>query len=162
MKEFADNLKRLRKERNMSQSQLACISCISIKTIQNYEQNRDGRAPTLHNLMLLADIFNVTPYYLYYGGDKEMATNSLYMDEILFELEQLPIDAIKEIHDSEAMGINLPKLSISDSVLDKIAAKWNEKVVSPKRGVYRSYAEQTITRYAQNRQFWKKKFALVV
>lgn len=48
MEKFADNLKRLRKERNISQSQLACVSCISIKTIQNYEQNRDGRAPTLH------------------------------------------------------------------------------------------------------------------
>lgn len=65
MKEFADNLKRLRNEKNMSQRQLADISCISIKTIQNYEQDRDGRSPTLHNLILLADIFDVTPYYLY-------------------------------------------------------------------------------------------------
>ena len=72
MKEFANNLKKLRKERNMSQVQLANISGISVKTIQNYEQDRNGMAPTLPNLMMLADIFSVTPSYLYYGGDKEM------------------------------------------------------------------------------------------
>ncbi|MDD4406380.1 MAG: helix-turn-helix transcriptional regulator, partial [Parabacteroides sp.] len=97
MKEFAENLKRLRHEKKMSQVELANISCISIKSIQNYEQNRDGRAPTLHNLMLLADIFNVTPYFLYYGGTNEMNSNSLYMDEVLSEIFQLPFDAIKKI-----------------------------------------------------------------
>ena len=56
----------------MSQVQLANISGISVKTIQNYEQDRNGMAPTLPNLMMLADIFSVTPSYLYYGGDKEM------------------------------------------------------------------------------------------
>lgn len=160
MKEFADNLKNLRKGRNMSQSQLANISCISVKTIQNYEQDRNGNAPTLHNLLLLADIFDVTPYYLYYGGHKEMKTNSLYMDELLSELAQLDSNAIKEIHDSEATGISLPKLSISDTVIAKLADKWNKDEVPPKRGYYKNYVEQTITRYAQNRQDWKKKFNL--
>lgn len=59
-------------------------------------------------------------------------------------------------------SINLPKLSISDSVIAKLADKWNKEVVSPKRGVYKSYVEQTIIRYAQNCQFWKKKFSLTV
>ena len=160
MKEFADNLKRLRNEGNMSQSQLADISCITIKTIQNYEQDRDGRSPTLHNLMLLADIFNVTPYNLYYGGRKEMNTNSLYMNEILSELTRLSNSAIEEIHDSKATGISLPKLSISDTVITKLTEQLNNGVVFPKRGIYKSYIEQTITRYAQNRQSWKKKFKL--
>lgn len=145
---------------NMTQSQLANLSCISIKTIQNYEQDRDGRSPTLHNLMLLADIFNVAPYNLYYGGCKEMNTNSLYMDEILTELTRLTTSAIEEIHDSKATGISLPKLSISDTVITKLAEQWNNGVVFPKRGFYKSYIEQTITRYAQNRQSWKKKFNL--
>lgn len=157
MKKFADNLKSLRRERNMSQSQLANISCISVKTIQNYEQDRNGNAPTLHNLLLLADIFDVTPYYLCYGGDKEMKTNSLYMDELISELTQLNNSAIKEIHDSEVTGISLPKLCISDTVIAKLADKWNEKVEFPQRGYYKPYIEQTITRYAQNRQDWKKK-----
>lgn len=160
LKKFADNLKNLRTKRNMSQSQLANISDISVKTIQNYEQDRNGNAPTLHNLLVLADIFDVTPYYLYYGGDEEMKTSSLYMDELLSELKQLDNNAIKEIHDSKATGICLPKLSISDTVIDKLAEKLNEKVTSPQRGYYKSYIEQTITRYAQNRQYWKKHFGL--
>ena len=160
LKAFADTLRSLRIERNMSQTQLANISCIPVSTIRNYEQDRDGRAPTLHNLMLLADIFDVTPYYLYYGGCKEMQTNSLYMAELLSELKQLSIPAIVEIHDSEATGISLPKLSISDAVLTTLANSWNKAVVSPDRGFYRPYIEQTITRYAQNRQVRKKKFNL--
>ena len=89
-----------------------------------------------------------------------MKTNSLYMDELLSELAQLDDNAIKEIHDSEATGISLPKLSISDTVIAKLAGKWNKEVVSPERGYYKPYIEQTITRYAQNRQDWKKKFNL--
>lgn len=160
MKLFAENLKSLRKERNMSQQQLASISCISVKTIQNYEQDRDGGVPTLYNLMLLADIFDVTPYYLYYGRSKDMNVNSLYMDELLSELTQLTTNSIKEIHDSEATGISLPKLSISDAVIAKLADEWNKGVLLPKRGLYKSYIEQTIIRYAQKRQFWKMKFNL--
>ena len=156
MKEFANNLKKLRKERNMSQVQLANISGISVKTIQNYEQDRNGMAPTLPNLMMLADIFSVTPSYLYYGGDKEM-----YMDDLLFELAQLSTESIKEIHDSEARGGSLPKLSISNAIINKITYKWNKDVVLPKRGFYKSYVEQTIIRYAQNRKFWKEKFELI-
>lgn len=161
MEEFANNLKQLRKERNMSQKQLANISCISVKTIQNYEQNRNGSAPTLHNLMILADIFNVTPYYLYYGGNKEMQTNSLYMDELLSELKKLSSQAIKEIHDNEAIGGSLPKLSITDAIIINLADEWNKGLGSPKRGFYKSYIEQTIIRYAQNRQFWRNKFGLI-
>ena len=79
MKLFAENLKRMRKERNMTQDQLARISAIPKGTICNYEQNRGGCDPSLHNLMVLADIFNVTLYNLYYGGKKEMTTNYIYM-----------------------------------------------------------------------------------
>lgn len=89
-----------------------------------------------------------------------MQTNSLYMAELLSELKQLSIPAIVEIHDSEATGISLPKLSISDAVLTTLANSWNKAVVSPDRGFYRPYIEQAITRYAQNRQVWKKKFNL--
>mgnify|MGYP006966550003 CR=1 FL=1 len=34
-------------------------------------------------------------------------------------------------------------------------------LVLPKRGFYKSYVEQTIIRYAQNRKFWKEKFELI-
>ena len=160
MEIFANNLKRLRKERKMTQAQLAQISDIPEKTIQNYEQNRGGHDPSIHNLMILADIFNVTPYNLYYGGNKEMVTNSIYMDEILSELFELNLNEIGEIHDSEPNGISLPKLSISDDVITRLTERWNKDVVSPQRGLYRNYIEQTIIRYAQDRHEWKKKFGL--
>ena len=52
MELFAENLKRLRKERNMTQDQLAHVSDIPKGTICNYEQNRGGCDPSLHNLMV--------------------------------------------------------------------------------------------------------------
>ncbi len=161
METFAYNLKRLRKERNLTQTQLAKISCIPEKTLQNYEQNRGGNGASLYNLMILADIFNVTPYSLYYGRHKEMSTNSIYMDELLSELVRLNQSEVKEIHDSDPNGISLPKLSITDDVITKLTDHWNKGIVSPRRGLYRPYAEQTIQRYAQDRQGWKKKFNLV-
>ena len=53
MKLFAENLKRMRKERNMTQDQLARISAIPKGTICNYEQNRGGCDPSLHNRCIL-------------------------------------------------------------------------------------------------------------
>ena len=76
----------------MSQVQLANISGISVKTIQNYEQDRNGMAPTLPNLMMLADIFSVTPSYLYYGGRKrysgdDYVTHLLNVSLLLVQME---------------------------------------------------------------------------
>ena len=45
MELFAENLKRLRKDRGMTQGQLAQISDIPEGTIRNYEQNRGGHDP---------------------------------------------------------------------------------------------------------------------
>ena len=96
MKSFAENLKGCRRDRHMTQEQLANISCIPISSIRNYEQNRDGHDPSLHNLMILADIFDITTYKLYYGGTKEMQTNSIYMNELIEELFKLNLDNLSE------------------------------------------------------------------
>lgn len=37
---------------------------------------------------------------------------------------------------------------------------WNKDIGYTKRGFYRNYVEQTIVRYAQYRQGWKKKFGI--
>ena len=87
-----------------------------------------------------------------------MNTQSMYLRELLSELKKLPVDAIKEIHDTDAIAVSLPKLALSEAVLDDLAKKWNEGVQLPQRGIYRSYIERTVLRYAQNRQYWKKKF----
>lgn len=160
MRKFAENLRKFRREKNWSQIELAVISAIPLKTIQNYEQNRGGCSPTLYNLMLLADIFDVTPYHLYYGRDSEMKTNSIYMNALVSELTQLSYDAIKEIHDSAPLGTSLPKLSITEEVIHKISEEWNNGVSYPERGCYRPFIEQTIRRYAENRRIWKDKYNL--
>ena len=69
MELFAENLKRFRK--NITQNQLARISGIPKGTICNCEQNRGGCDPSLYNLMVLDNIFDVTPYKLFYGGKKK-------------------------------------------------------------------------------------------
>lgn len=160
MTKFSENLKKLRKEKGWSQKQLSDISCISIKTIQNYEQDRGGMQPTLHNLMLLADIFSVTSYALYYGGQEEMSKNSLYMNELLSELKKLKPEQIIEIHDSEANGISLPNLSITDSFVSELGQEWKKHFENQPNAPYKSYVERTVIRYAQNRQQWKKIFEL--
>ena len=76
----------------------------------------------------------------------------------LSELLELDDEAIAEIHDSELNGISLPKLSVSEDVITSLKNQWNKDVVYPNRGVYKNYIEQTIRRYAQDRQGWKKKY----
>ena len=51
-------------------------------------------------------------------------------------------------------------MSISDEIITKLTERWNTGIAYPKRGLYRNYVEQTIVRYAQDRQGWKKKFGL--
>ena len=160
MEGFARNLREFRRAKKWSQKELAVISAIPLKTLQNYEQNRGGGSPTLYNLMLLADLFDVSPYHLYYGRNSEMKTNSIYMDALVSELTQLSYDAIRKIHDSVPLGTSLPKLSITEEVIRKISEEWNKGVAYPKRGYYRPFIEQTIRRYAENRRIWKEEFDL--
>ena len=155
---FANNLKKLRHERGLTQQQLSAISDIPIGTIRRYEQNRNGNAPSFHNFMVLADILDVSPYQLYFEGVDEMAT--LYMQDLESELIKLNPSQIEEIHESETNGISLPKLAMSEILVNAVKLKWNQNVQSPERGYYKSYVEQTIIRYAQDRQSWKKKFGL--
>ena len=67
MKLFAENLKRMRKERNMTQDQLARISAIPKGTICNYEQNRGGCDPSLHNWR----IYLMLPFTIYIMEEKK-------------------------------------------------------------------------------------------
>lgn len=157
---FAKNLKRLRHERGWTQQQLSAISEIPIGTIRRYEQGRNGHDPSFYNVMVLADVFDIGPYQLYFEGAEEMAT--IYMQELGSELFKLDPSQIKEIRQTEAKGISVPKLALSDTLIDAVKREWDKKLnlSSNEKGYYRSYVEQVITRYAQDRQGWKKKFGL--
>ncbi|EQF22442.1 helix-turn-helix family protein [Clostridioides difficile CD160] len=55
---FGENLKRLRKERNLSQEQLSEMLNVSRQAISKWESNKTY--PDIENLMLLRNIFNTT------------------------------------------------------------------------------------------------------
>lgn len=59
---FGDKLKKLRKEKNLSQEGLGSILNVSKMTISNWETN--FTEPSLENINELAKYFDVTPNYL--------------------------------------------------------------------------------------------------
>lgn len=62
MKKFSDNLKNLRLEKNLKQSELATACNLSIRQIIRYEQGISE--PTLSVLISLAQFFSVSLDYL--------------------------------------------------------------------------------------------------
>ncbi|MCC0670021.1 helix-turn-helix protein [Clostridioides difficile] len=58
MLNLGENLKRLRKERNLSQEQLAEMLNVSRQAISKWESNKTY--PDIENLILLRNLFNVT------------------------------------------------------------------------------------------------------
>lgn len=58
MLNLGENLKRLRKERNLSQEQLAEMLTVSRQAISKWESNKTY--PDIENLILLRTLFNVT------------------------------------------------------------------------------------------------------
>lgn len=59
---LGENIKQLRKEKNISQKELASLIDVSQRLISNYE---DGSAtPTVENLIKIADTFKVSLDYL--------------------------------------------------------------------------------------------------
>lgn len=59
---FGDKLKKLRKEKKLSQEELGLILKVSKMTISNWEAN--STEPSLENINELAKYFDVTPNYL--------------------------------------------------------------------------------------------------
>lgn len=62
MNKFAERLKELREEKNMSELQLAKVLGVSSTTINRWE--RGLRVPNLDSLVLLARFFDVSIDYL--------------------------------------------------------------------------------------------------
>ena len=68
MEKFADRLKQLRLERNMTQEQLGEILGVKKYSIYTYEKGRSG--PDIDGLIALADFFEVSVDYLIGRTDK--------------------------------------------------------------------------------------------
>ncbi|MER0283020.1 helix-turn-helix transcriptional regulator [Clostridioides difficile] len=86
---FGENLKRLRKERNLSQEQLSEMLNVSRQAISKWESNKTY--PDIENLMLLRNIFNIVLDDLLFDENKDkieyvinsskLPTNSTNYDE---------------------------------------------------------------------------------
>lgn len=59
---LATRLKTLRKEHEMTQSEVGKVICVSRSTVSGYETK--GRQPSHEKLIILADLFNVSMDYL--------------------------------------------------------------------------------------------------
>ena len=68
MEKFADRLKQLRLEKNMTQGQLGDILGVKKYSIYTYEKERSG--PDIDGLIALADFFEVSIDYLVGRTDK--------------------------------------------------------------------------------------------
>ena len=62
MKKFAERLKELRTEKNLSQTQLAMATGLSHTAIVYWESEK--RVPNANAIIILANFFNVTTDYL--------------------------------------------------------------------------------------------------
>ncbi|GEL76566.1 helix-turn-helix domain-containing protein [Tenuibacillus multivorans] len=85
---FANMLIKLRKQKKLSQYQLAEKLGFSRGKISNYEQGQ--REPDFETLKVLADFFNVSTDYLLTGEEK---VDNLYF----FDLEGLSEEEIEDI-----------------------------------------------------------------
>lgn len=65
----ANNLKRLRKARGVTQTELAKKLGVSLATVQNWEMENTDM--TGYSLFMLCDYFNVSPNEIYGTGDKD-------------------------------------------------------------------------------------------
>lgn len=81
MASFGDNLKRIRSEKNISQSELAEMIAMHSTHISRYE--RDLTQPTLEVIKKIAEALNVSADTLVYGPQEEQAKNKIKDNELL-------------------------------------------------------------------------------
>jgi CheY-like chemotaxis protein/DNA-binding XRE family transcriptional regulator len=94
---FADNLKKIRSDRNLSQQELASKLSVAQSTIGMWESGK--RVPKLDELKRLATVLNITVGRLLSGKERkiEIVKNEIYIDgEKVSELDPTDVDGIIE------------------------------------------------------------------
>lgn len=92
MKDFANKLKNLRKERHLNQKDLAILLCVSVNSYSQYELGKTE--PNFENLKKLADFFCVSVDYLIgapttSAGSKKEESLSIDEKEMLDNFDKL-------------------------------------------------------------------------
>ena len=97
MREFSENLKRLRKQRGLSKSKVAQLLGISLSAYSYYETGRNvtgDREPTFQNLIKLADVLQVSiDELLSYHVDEFARCKNLWIDAgVEVTIQQQPFE----------------------------------------------------------------------
>lgn len=155
-KTFADRLKQTRNDRHYTQAQLAVLVDVATKTISNYEQGISE--PITRHLLEIAKVLDVTPEYLLLG-DNNMNT---YTEAIKKELLQLTqFSQIEQIKHQELNAAILSHLEMSEELVNEVTSAWNRSgIFAPDSYCTRSYVQDVILRYCQNRIKFKELFQL--
>lgn len=97
---LSENLKKLRREKNLSQEQLAKMINVSRQAVSKWESGKTY--PDIDNLILLRDIFNVTL-------DDLIINESKIKDEETIEINDLPNNNYIELDENEEdeLSVNL-------------------------------------------------------
>ncbi len=112
---FATRLRELRRQRNLSQSEMSSRSGIHVIHYGRYE--RGEARPTVDSLKRIADVLNVPADYLMQGATDEAAKSRLQDRDLLRqfqEVEKLPDDdkvVIKKFLDAFLMKKKLEELT---------------------------------------------------
>lgn len=164
-RDFAKRLKELRNSRHFTQEQLAVITNIYVGTIRKYEQ--DTCKPLALNLLKLANALDVTPEYLLLG-ENNMNT---YTEAIKKELLQLnEYDKIFQIKREKLNSTILSHLELAEDLIDDITTAWNSAGIFKRKndkGIIedsyctRSYVQQVVIRYCQNRVKYKERYGII-
>ena len=89
---FAKNIKRLRKERNLTQEQFAEIVGVQWKTVVNFEAGRN--LANSENIQNICNKLNISPYELFLTSNEEKCD---IKNQINCELEKLNTKELKRI-----------------------------------------------------------------
>jgi transcriptional regulator with XRE-family HTH domain len=81
MASFGENLKKIRTEKNISQSDLAELIGMHSTHVSRYERNLTQ--PTLEVVKKIAEALNVSVDYLAYGNQEEQAKNKIKDNDLL-------------------------------------------------------------------------------
>jgi len=87
MQQLGQRIKELRKEKGMSQTELANLIGISYAQIGRYETK--GVQPPAEVLKNIADVLGVSPDYLIYGSTDEKARASIQDKELIQQFKEI-------------------------------------------------------------------------
>ena len=131
---FAENLRRFRNEKGLTQIELAELCGISPKTLSSYETGRTE--PNLGEIKKLCDVFNCSIAAL--TGTKEREAKTITLDEIVLKLQDLDDDTLKRllytIEQIIENSVEIKSIMEEKKALEKRLEAYNKKIQEMMKG----------------------------